>query len=113
MKLSKLFFILIITITIFVPSYANETNNDHLNMPSDYKLPEIEETTTSFRGLSRFLAQQNLPSNYTCDKFPRVCRLKGSAGADCNSNDSNIPLRSTHAEDCFCPISDDHLRRRL
>ncbi|PON91273.1 Stigma-specific protein [Trema orientale] len=34
---------------------------------------------TSLRGMSRFLAQQSL----TCDKFPRVCGLKGSKGPDC------------------------------
>ncbi|KAL8461480.1 hypothetical protein ACS0TY_032815 [Phlomoides rotata] len=37
----------------------------------------------SLRRISRFLAQQKLPSNYTCNKFPRVCRLVGSSGPDC------------------------------
>ncbi|PON52129.1 Stigma-specific protein [Parasponia andersonii] len=34
---------------------------------------------TSLGGMSRFLAQQSL----TCEKFPRVCRLKRSIGLDC------------------------------
>ncbi|KAF3451751.1 hypothetical protein FNV43_RR07847 [Rhamnella rubrinervis] len=51
-------------------------------------LDDHEEATggaTSLRGKSRFLAQQNLAANMnmTCDKFPRVCRLKSSKGPDC------------------------------
>ncbi|XP_057497494.1 stigma-specific STIG1-like protein 1 [Actinidia eriantha] len=34
------------------------------------------------RGLSRSLAQ-SLTANYTCNKYPRVCHLKGSSGQDC------------------------------
>ncbi|KAM7489798.1 hypothetical protein LguiB_027282 [Lonicera macranthoides] len=35
------------------------------------------------RGLGRVLAQRNFPSNYTCNKFPRVYQLKGSVRPDC------------------------------
>lgn len=45
-------------------------------------------TSTSLRGVSRFLAQRDIPvpanmNLMTCDKFPRVCRLKSSKGPDC------------------------------
>lgn len=32
--------------------------------------------------ISRLLAQK-IPENYSCNKFPRVCRMKGSPGPDC------------------------------
>ncbi|XP_059636191.1 stigma-specific STIG1-like protein 1 [Cornus florida] len=77
MKLLIIFFILsATTTTTIVAASSSDDYDDGLNTY------EIEETT-SLRGLSRFLALQKLPANYTCDKFPRVCRLKGSAGPDC------------------------------
>lgn len=40
--------------------------------------------STSLRGSSRFLVQQSKAARImTCDKFPRVCRLKSSSGPDC------------------------------
>ncbi|EXB77049.1 hypothetical protein L484_014175 [Morus notabilis] len=50
---------------------------------------QVESTSTSsssttlLRGTSRFLAQQNVAARMTCDKFPRVCRLKSGEGPDC------------------------------
>ncbi|KAI4295945.1 hypothetical protein L6164_035938 [Bauhinia variegata] len=50
-----------------------------LDGSADYSaLSEIEEAS-SLRGM----AQQNLISNMTCDKFPKVCRLKSSKGPHC------------------------------
>ncbi|KAH7545706.1 stigma-specific STIG1-like protein 3 [Ziziphus jujuba] len=83
--LIKLFFTLLATasIVIFTASYDLD---DHEN-GSDNTLLETQETssssTTSLRGVSRFLAQQNLAVNMTCEKFPRVCRLKNSNGPGC------------------------------
>ncbi|KAJ0024580.1 hypothetical protein Pint_07528 [Pistacia integerrima] len=45
-----------------------------------------QESTTSLRGSSRFLAAHLKPPRLqmrTCDKYPRVCRAKGSPGPYC------------------------------
>ncbi|KAK8543296.1 hypothetical protein V6N13_136181 [Hibiscus sabdariffa] len=40
--------------------------------------------TEQVLGLRRFLAQWNTKPSLTCDKFPRICRIKnGSPGPDC------------------------------
>ncbi|KAL3519435.1 hypothetical protein ACH5RR_017584 [Cinchona calisaya] len=50
----------------------------------DFSIPDYEGSNKSSRRISgRFLAQKQLPANYTCDSYPRVCHLKGSAGPDC------------------------------
>ncbi|KAK6124499.1 hypothetical protein DH2020_041752 [Rehmannia glutinosa] len=38
---------------------------------------------TSLRGVSRFLAQRTRVAFMRCNKFPRICRAKGSPGPDC------------------------------
>lgn len=46
--------------------------------------PEREQSTTFLRGTSRFLASRGRSTAVmTCDKYPRMCRTKGSAGPDC------------------------------
>ncbi|KAG5234674.1 hypothetical protein OIU76_025960 [Salix suchowensis] len=40
-----------------------------------------QQTISSLRGTSRFLAQSQ--SFMTCDKNPRVCRAQGNPGPDC------------------------------
>ncbi|KAK6269062.1 hypothetical protein QUC31_013222 [Theobroma cacao] len=67
MKLLTIFFTLSATIAILAAT----------------SLADFDEKQTSLRGLSRFLAQQNLKANVTCDNFPRICRLKNSPGPDC------------------------------
>ncbi|CAK9137253.1 unnamed protein product [Ilex paraguariensis] len=82
MESVKFFFlVLFVMINIVAASYTDATDDDSkmLNDPTSVET----ERTISLRGVSRFLAQQNLPANYTCNKFPRVCRLKGSSGPDC------------------------------
>ncbi|XP_044497722.1 stigma-specific STIG1-like protein 1 [Mangifera indica] len=67
---STLFFALISATLLTVNVAATVTNPDAYT----------EELSTSLRGVSRLLAQQNM----TCDKFPRVCRqMKSSRGPDC------------------------------
>ncbi|KAK2644541.1 hypothetical protein Ddye_019736 [Dipteronia dyeriana] len=51
--------------------YKNLNSRNELEM--DQK-ESITTTSTSLRGVSRLLAQQNLIANMTCDKFPHVCR---------------------------------------
>ncbi|XVF27925.1 hypothetical protein REPUB_Repub14bG0151500 [Reevesia pubescens] len=78
MRLLTIVFTFSETIAIFAAtSLADFDEEPHI--PSHELVPE----PTSLRGLSRFLAQQNLKANVTCDKFPRICRLKNSPGADC------------------------------
>ncbi|XP_059662581.1 stigma-specific STIG1-like protein 1 [Cornus florida] len=49
----------------------------------DVPMPESEEVLpTSLRGTGRFLAQTRRVT-MTCNKYPRVCRAKGSPGPDC------------------------------
>ncbi|KAJ6706778.1 hypothetical protein OIU85_027160 [Salix viminalis] len=43
---------------------------------------QSQETTSSLRGANRFLAQKTR-AVMTCNKYPRVCRAKGSPGPDC------------------------------
>ncbi|KAJ4703947.1 putative Stigma-specific Stig1 family protein [Melia azedarach] len=60
------------------------TNVDDESTVSDVDLSgDRQELTTSLRGASRFLANRYRPVMPTCDKYPRVCRLKGSPGPDC------------------------------
>ena len=44
---------------------------------NDIAFSETQESSIAPRGTRRFLASM------TCDKFPRVCRLKSSKGPDC------------------------------
>ena len=82
--LITIIFTLFATVAIFELAASNSDGSaDYLGEQSDIALPEIKKSSASLRGLSRLLAQQNLIANMTCDKFPRVCRLKGSAGPDC------------------------------
>ncbi|KAK1557066.1 hypothetical protein Q3G72_017298 [Acer saccharum] len=51
--------------------------DENSNSQSELEIGQEESmttTSTSLRGVSRLLAQQNLIANMTCDKFPRVCR---------------------------------------
>ncbi|KAG6776940.1 hypothetical protein POTOM_016731 [Populus tomentosa] len=82
MKLLKLFFALSATIAT-VAALHSDHYNENSNMQSQLLLCEIQETVTSLRGLGRVLAQQNTIANSTCNKLPRICRLKRSPGPDC------------------------------
>ena len=70
-----LFFVLM---ALFITLSATTSNNEQF-------LNEDDETqeAIALRGTSRFLAQKNARVVMTCDKYPRVCRAKGSPGRDC------------------------------
>ena len=53
-----------------------ETSSIPLNSPETLE-------PTFLRGTNRFLSQTPPRAKMTCDKYPRVCRTKGSTGADC------------------------------
>nr|XP_010916127.1 stigma-specific STIG1-like protein 1 [Elaeis guineensis] len=61
-----------------IPSEEEEHNASSF---SDPLTPE--EASSSMRGVSRLLAQTNVEASKTCDRYPRVCRAKGSSGPDC------------------------------
>jgi len=81
MKLLKLF-IALSTIASTVTALHLDSYNENSNRQSELSLSEIQEVT-SLRGVGRVLAQQNLIANLTCNKFPRICRVKTSPGPDC------------------------------
>jgi hypothetical protein len=86
MKLLYLFiFLSAAAIAIVAALDLDDYNEDMAYMQRQVTLPESrhDATTPPLRGVSRFLAQQNLPANMTCNKFPRICRLKSSPGPDC------------------------------
>ncbi|OMO64776.1 Stigma-specific protein Stig1 [Corchorus olitorius] len=80
MRLVTLFFALSATIAILAATSLAEFDEEHRNIQSSEL---IQEYSTSLRGVSHFLAEQNLKANLKCDKFPRICRLKNSPGPDC------------------------------
>ncbi|KAL6197660.1 hypothetical protein ACLB2K_033266 [Fragaria x ananassa] len=86
MKLLHIFTVLA-TMALVSAAFDLDDYNEEPEMQStESTVPESEmhEATTSLRGVSRFLTSQTNPlGNYTCDKFPRVCRLKKSSGPDC------------------------------
>ncbi|KAJ6367433.1 hypothetical protein OIU78_000062 [Salix suchowensis] len=80
MKLLKLFTALSTMATI--AALQLDSYNENSDRQSGLSLSEIQEVA-SLRGVGRVLAQQNLIANLTCNKFPRICRLKTSPGPDC------------------------------
>uniref|UniRef100_A0A2N9H9F6 Stigma-specific STIG1-like protein 1 n=1 Tax=Fagus sylvatica TaxID=28930 RepID=A0A2N9H9F6_FAGSY len=90
MKSLKIFFILVnlmaMIITLSATTSKEETflneEDDITSEISDLPLAETQEQT-SLRGTSRFLAAKKARVFMTCDKYPRICRVKGSPGRDC------------------------------
>ncbi|EXB77050.1 hypothetical protein L484_014177 [Morus notabilis] len=66
------------------PILTRHRDNDTTTSSTSVTETESQQTTSSLRGTSRFLAsQRRLAAAMTCDKYPKVCRAKGSAGPDC------------------------------
>lgn len=84
MKSMKLIFYSLfaaIAMTAAVPFTEDEDKRSQLTSSDN-----DHQETASLRGMSRFLAQQNLvvAKYFTCDKFPRICRQKRNRGTpDC------------------------------
>lgn len=88
MKLLHIFFAFLATMAIVSAAYDPDDYNSEepevqTTDESTVSESEMQQATTSLRGVSHFLTQHNLLGNLTCDKFPRVCRLKKSPGPDC------------------------------
>ncbi|KAJ6728832.1 hypothetical protein OIU74_006836 [Salix koriyanagi] len=77
----KLLFLLAMLISLLAITTLSATPTQDVSFPdfdhddkanSDHPRPESQETTSSLKGTSRFLAQTR--AFMTCDKNPRVCR---------------------------------------
>ncbi|KAJ4975502.1 hypothetical protein NE237_000608 [Protea cynaroides] len=95
MKLIKNFFVLAVAMALIIgiatamPS-KEEEEEDAMEVPveldqdmvidsSTHSLPEREQPSSS-----RFLKEKSSPrKKMTCNKYPRICRAKGSPGHDC------------------------------
>ncbi|XP_010252476.1 PREDICTED: stigma-specific STIG1-like protein 1 [Nelumbo nucifera] len=94
MKSLQIFLILAMAMALAITLAAAPTEEELLSVESvveeddtvdtsTLSLPETEQPS-SLRGTSRFLAQAKARRTVmTCNKFPRVCRAKGSPGPDC------------------------------
>ncbi|KAK6124521.1 hypothetical protein DH2020_041730 [Rehmannia glutinosa] len=82
-SLKFIFIMLTMIIALAISLSAESTEvNPLYNDDEDFPLPENAEPT-SLRGVSRFLAQRTRVAFMSCNKFPRICRAKGSPGPDC------------------------------
>ncbi|XP_030446612.1 stigma-specific STIG1-like protein 1 [Syzygium oleosum] len=66
-------------------SYLNYGEEDDVSGEThDSSSLETLDPATSLRGTGRFLAQATSSrAALTCNKYPRICRAKGSPGPDC------------------------------
>ncbi|XP_043690302.1 stigma-specific STIG1-like protein 1 [Telopea speciosissima] len=103
MKLIKVFLVLAVAMALIIgiatattPSKEDEeeeeVDDDAMEVPVEvfdpfnHSLPESEQpsSSTSLRGIGRFLRQTSSPrQQMTCNRYPRICRAKGSPGPDC------------------------------
>ncbi|XP_043697092.1 stigma-specific STIG1-like protein 1 [Telopea speciosissima] len=87
MESMKLLFLLLLAM-VLVHANSNEVPKLEVNPPDgepdSFELPESDEAASQ-QVISRFLAQETPTGRckLTCDKFPRICRAKGSGGRDC------------------------------
>ncbi|KAK9715020.1 hypothetical protein RND81_06G137100 [Saponaria officinalis] len=93
MNTSTLFFISTIVMALFLPHYSFQVEQDNTikNNPDH----ESQESRDSYTGSSRFLGPKKHAryetrvtgdrprDQLTCDKYPRVCHVKGTLGHDC------------------------------
>lgn len=100
MKLMNIFFTLLAAMAVAAAANIDTDYIEDVEMQrsttTEAALPEIPDeakATTSLRGVSRFLAQKNLLTNASCDKFPLVCHLRNSLGHDC-CNDKCVEVKT-------------------
>ncbi|XAR65677.1 hypothetical protein NMG60_11009863 [Bertholletia excelsa] len=74
--------LLALAMTILGEEMSPEGEDD-AETPEDEEIPFQESPeATSLRGTSRLLAQTSR-ANMKCNKYPRICHVKGSPGPDC------------------------------
>ncbi|KAI3456484.1 hypothetical protein Pfo_013147 [Paulownia fortunei] len=83
MRCLKLIFLLamVMALVICLLAESTEVMKPLYNDDEDFPLPENPDPT-SLRGVSRFLAEKTRVA-MRCNKYPRICRVKGSPGPDC------------------------------
>lgn len=77
MKSSKTLFLLAMLMALAVISLSATASS------------ESEEYSTSVQGTNRIISQKKKYGRrvvLTCDKYPKICHVKGSAGSDCCNN---------------------------
>ncbi|KAF5195055.1 Stigma-specific protein stig1 [Thalictrum thalictroides] len=74
-----------VAFTLSDDDYMNEEETTATVEVDEEKMNTLDESKepSSLRGTSRFLAQQKPKKQLSCNKFPRICRSKGSPGPDC------------------------------
>ncbi|KAA8520127.1 hypothetical protein F0562_014383 [Nyssa sinensis] len=83
MKSLTIFFMLTMLMALLLTLSASPAEDQKVYADHDHDEDAATETfTTSLRGTHRILAQTSRVT-MTCDKYPRVCRAKGSPGPDC------------------------------
>ncbi|KAM7477620.1 hypothetical protein LguiA_025833 [Lonicera macranthoides] len=92
MELFKLLFSLFVVMTTTLPLFVTPTTStkelvhhvdeENNNTISDLYVLETKEPPSLPGRLGRFLAQKPRAA-MTCDKYPKVCKSKGSNGPDC------------------------------
>ncbi|KAI4295943.1 hypothetical protein L6164_035936 [Bauhinia variegata] len=81
MKTFKTLFLFAMLMALVI-TLSSATSSEEEELPNTNE----NEEPTSLRGTSRFLAQKKARSALTCDKYPKLCHVKGSAGPDCCNN---------------------------
>lgn len=84
-KILTIMLFLFATTVIIVIRQVSSADDESARMNGDstnFSMSDDHSTEAVRRRVSRILAQK-IPENYTCNVFPRVCRLKGSSGRDC------------------------------
>ncbi|XAR65676.1 hypothetical protein NMG60_11009862 [Bertholletia excelsa] len=85
-KSLRMLLVFIMLMALAMPLLGEEVSLDE---EEDYEALENDDIpyhesqeTTSLRGASRLLAQTSR-ANMKCNKYPRICHVKGSPGPDC------------------------------
>ncbi|KAF9619236.1 hypothetical protein IFM89_005790 [Coptis chinensis] len=91
MKLLNLLFVAVVFMSLLFSGAFTLIEDD--GDDEDALVDQVDEDTTntlneneepsSLLGVSRFLAQKKPKGKLTCNKYPKICRAKGSPGRSC------------------------------
>ncbi|KAL9236955.1 hypothetical protein vseg_011559 [Gypsophila vaccaria] len=89
------FIVSTIILALVFPHYSSQFEQDNQINTDPHESQELRVNRDAYRGSSQFLGHHKKHYPYdspvkgrprdqmTCDKFPRVCHVKGSPGHDC------------------------------
>ncbi|XP_031394937.1 LOW QUALITY PROTEIN: stigma-specific STIG1-like protein 1 [Punica granatum] len=92
-SLNQLFVLMLLT-SLALLSHGSTTlyeadlshEEDEFETDAEATFEATDDDSIPLRGIGRFLAQEVLGSALTtCDKYPEICRVKGSPGRNCCS----------------------------